>query len=40
MVRANLLDDDNANEIIPSFEPYEVDKEDPRVEITVIRGAP
>jgi len=35
MVKDNWLDDDNANEIIPVFEPYEVDKKNPRVIIGV-----
>jgi Holliday junction resolvase RusA-like endonuclease len=36
MVKAGLLDDDNANEVIPVFEPYEVDGIKPRVEIKVL----
>ena len=35
MVKDNWLDDDNANEIIPVFEPYEVDNKNPRVIIGV-----
>lgn len=36
MVRAGWLEDDNADNLIPVFEPYEVDKQNPRVEITVL----
>lgn len=35
MVKCGWLDDDNADELIPVFEPYEVDKNNPRVEISV-----
>lgn len=35
MVKAGLIEDDCADEIIPFFEPYEVDKNNPRVEIKV-----
>lgn len=33
MVKCGWLPDDNANEILPVFEPYEVDKNNPRVDI-------
>jgi Holliday junction resolvase RusA-like endonuclease len=33
MVKVGLLDDDNANELLPVFETYEVSSEKPRVEI-------
>lgn len=36
MVRAGWLVDDNADEFIPVFLPYEVDKNNPRVEIFII----
>lgn len=36
MVKCGWLIDDNADEIIPVFEPYEVDKINPRVEIFII----
>ena len=36
MVRAGWLEDDDADNLIPVFEPYEVDKNKPRVEITVL----
>ena len=36
MVKCGWLEDDNADEIIPVFIPYEVDKHNPRVEISVI----
>jgi Holliday junction resolvase RusA-like endonuclease len=35
MVKAGLLEDDNADVVIPEFEPYEVDKDNPRVEIRI-----
>lgn len=35
MVKCGWLEDDNADELIPVFEPYEVDKNNPRVEISV-----
>jgi len=35
MVKVGILEDDNADVIIPEFEPYEVDKIRPRVEIAV-----
>ena len=35
MVKCGWLPDDNADEIIPVFEPYEVDKNNPRVEIFI-----
>lgn len=37
MVKCGWLLDDNADEIIPFFEPYEVDKHNPRVEISIIK---
>ena len=36
MVKCLWLDDDNADEIIPIFEKYEVDSKNPRVEIKII----
>ena len=36
MVKVGLLDDDNANELLPIFEPYQVDPIKPRVEIEVL----
>lgn len=33
MVKVGLLNDDNANELLPIFETYEVSSEKPRVEI-------
>lgn len=36
MVKCGWILDDNANEIIPYFEPYEVDKINPRVEIKIL----
>lgn len=35
MVQVGILEDDCADIIIPEFEPYEVDKTNPRVEITI-----
>jgi len=35
MVRSGLLPDDSADQLLPVFEPYEVDKGRPRVEITM-----
>jgi len=35
MVKCGWIEDDNADELIPCFEPYEVDKDNPRVEISV-----
>lgn len=35
MVKCGWLPDDNADEIIPVFKPYEVDKNNPRVEIYI-----
>lgn len=35
MVKVGILEDDSADIIIPEFEPYEVDKNRPRVEIRV-----
>lgn len=35
MVKSNWLEDDNANELIPVFEPYEKDAKNPRVEIFI-----
>lgn len=35
MVKCGWLPDDNADEIIPVFQPYDVDKNDPRVEIFI-----
>lgn len=36
MVKEGWLDDDNADEIIPVFEPYEYDKENPGVYIKIL----
>ena len=36
MVKCGWLPDDNANEMIPVFEQYEVDPKNPRVEIFLI----
>jgi Holliday junction resolvase RusA-like endonuclease len=36
MVDAGWLDDDNADELLPVFEPYEYDKENPGVVIKLI----
>jgi len=35
MVKNNWIEDDNMNYIIPHFEPYEYDKENPGVEIRI-----
>lgn len=35
-VKYGILEDDNADEVIPIFEPYEFDKENPGVYITII----
>lgn len=35
MVKCGWLEDDNADEIIPVFEPYDIDKNNPRVEISI-----
>ena len=35
MVKVGILPDDDANHVIPAFEPYGVDKENPRVEISI-----
>lgn len=35
MVKSGWIPDDNANEMIPVFLPYEVDKKNPRVEVSV-----
>jgi Holliday junction resolvase RusA-like endonuclease len=35
MVKAEYLPDDNANYLIPSFTPYEVDKHNPRVILSI-----
>lgn len=36
MVKMGLIEDDNANELLPVFEPYEVDPLKPRVELEVL----
>lgn len=36
MVEAGYLPDDNANYLIPHFEPYEVDPKNPRVLLSVL----
>lgn len=38
MVKAGWIIDDNADEIIPVFLPYEIDKNNPRVELEVKDG--
>lgn len=38
MVKAGWIPDDNADEIIPVFLPYEIDKNNPRVEVEVKDG--
>jgi len=35
MVKVCILPDDDAKHVIPAFEPYGVDKENPRVEISI-----
>ena len=35
MVKVGILPDDDAEHVIPAFEPYGVDKENPRVEIKI-----
>ena len=35
MVKVGILPDDDSNHVIPAFEPYGVDKENPRVEISI-----
>ena len=39
MVKTDLLPDDNANELLPVFAPYEVDKDKPRVEFRILNGS-
>jgi len=36
MVKAGWLEDDDANNVIPFFEPYEVDTKNPRVDIFIV----
>jgi Holliday junction resolvase RusA-like endonuclease len=38
MVKHNWIDDDNCENILPVFEPYEYDKENPGVEIKLIKN--
>jgi hypothetical protein len=38
MVKNHWIDDDNCENIIPEFEPYEYDKENPGVEIKLIKN--
>lgn len=38
MVKCRWLEDDNADEIIPIFYPYEVDKNNPRVDIFIVKN--
>ena len=38
MVKNYWIDDDNCENIIPEFEPYEYDKENPGVEIKLIKN--
>lgn len=35
LVEIGILPDDNADELIPIFLPYEVDKDNPRVELSI-----
>ena len=37
MVKHHWIDDDNCENILPVFEPYEYDKENPGVEIKLIK---
>jgi Holliday junction resolvase RusA-like endonuclease len=37
LVEAGYLEDDNANEVLPVFAPYQVDKNNPRVEIRLVK---
>lgn len=36
MVKVGLLDDDDANNLLPVFDEYEVDREKPRVEFEIM----
>ena len=36
MVKSGWLEDDDANNVIPFFEPYEVDSKNPRVDIFIV----
>ena len=36
MVKSNLLSDDSADQLLPVFEPYEVDAGKPRVEMRIV----
>ena len=36
MVKVGWLEDDSADHIIPVFQPYKVDKDNPRVEIDIL----
>ena len=38
MVKHHWIDDDNCENILPVFEPYEYDKENPGVEIKLIKN--
>ena len=38
MVKHNWIDDDNCENIIPEFEPYEYDKKNPGVEIKLLKN--
>jgi Holliday junction resolvase RusA-like endonuclease len=38
MVKAGYFPDDDAKHFIPYFFPYEKDKENPRVEIDILKG--
>ena len=38
MVKHHWIDDDNCENIIPVFEPYEYDKENPGVEIKLLKN--
>jgi len=39
LVRSELLPDDDANHIIPAFEPHEIDRVNPRTEIIIEKVA-
>jgi Holliday junction resolvase RusA-like endonuclease len=36
MVKADLIPDDNADELLPFFLPYKIDRDHPRVELTIL----
>jgi hypothetical protein len=37
MVNYDWIDDDNADELIPVFVPYEYDNKNPKVEIKILK---